>query len=108
MEYEKLVLQTRRGRAMTTNEIKHEIKSGKMYGGVDVEYDYEVAEGRRFLYAMTYTKGERKAIVEFAHGYMPYGRENAYMIPVAPEGRTRSYKNRENAKAKAYEFVCGK
>ena len=29
----------------TTNEIKHEIKSGKMYGGVEVEYDYEVAEG---------------------------------------------------------------
>jgi hypothetical protein len=92
----------------TTNEIKHVTKSGKLYGGVDVEYDYEVAEGYRFLYAMTYTKGERKAIVQFMHGNMPWGRENAYMIPVAPEGRTRSYKNRENAKAKAYEFVCGK
>lgn len=89
-------------------DIKREIKSGKMYGGVDVEYEYEVAEGYRFLRYMTYTKGERKAIVEFAHGNMPWGRENAYMIPVSPEGRVRSYKNRDNAKAKAYEFVCDK
>lgn len=94
---------------MSTDEIKHVTKNGKLHGGVDVEYDYEVYEnGRKHLCAMTYTKGERKAVVQFMHGYMPYGRENAYMIPVAPEGRTRSYKNRENAKAKAYEFVCGK
>lgn len=92
-----------------TAETSHIYKTGKLYGGVDVEYDYEVYEnGRKFLWAMTYTKGERKAIVQFMHGYIPYGRENAYMIPVAPEGRMRSYKNRENAKAKAYEFVCGK
>lgn len=91
------------------SEIKHIIRTGKLYGGVEVEYDYEVYEnGRKFLYSMTYTKGDRKAIVQFMHGYMPWGRENAYMIPVSPEGRTRSYKNTENAKAKAYEFVCGK
>lgn len=88
-------------------DTKHITRSGKLYGGVDVEYDYEVYEnGRKFLCAITFTKGERKAIVQFMHGNVPWGRENAYMIPVAPEGRTRSYKNRENARAKAYEFVC--
>ena len=91
-----------------TTEIKHITRTGELYGGVSVEYDYEVAEGYKFLSAITYVKGERKTIVQFMHGNMLYGRENAYMIPVAPEGRTRSYKNRENAKAKAYEFVCGK
>ena len=88
-------------------DIKHITKSGKIYGGVEVEYDYEVYEnGRRFLSAITYVKGARKAIVQFMHGNVPWGRENAYMIPIEPKGRARSYKNRDNAKAKAYEFVC--
>lgn len=92
----------------TTNEIKHVIKSGRMYGGVDVEYDYEVAKnGYKHLWSMTYTKGERKAVVVFSHGNSTWGRDNAYMTPIEPKGRMRSYKNRDNAKAKAYEFVCG-
>lgn len=87
-------------------EVRHEHRTSRMYGGVDVEYDYEVADnGYRHLWSMTYTKGDRKAIVEFMHGNMPYGRSNAYMIPVSPEGRMRSYKDRDNAKAKAYEYV---
>lgn len=93
----------------TTNEIKHITRTDRLYGDVEVEYDYEVYEnGRKFLRSMTYTKGERKAIVQFSYGNMPWGRENAYMIPVAPEGRIRSYKNRDNARAKAYDFVCGR
>ena len=90
-------------------DIKRITKSGKMYGGVDVEYEYEVADnGYKHLWSMTYTKGERKAVVVFSYGNSNWGRDNAYMTPIAPKGRTRSYKNRDNAKAKAYEFVCGK
>ena len=90
-------------------DIKRITKSGKMYGGVDVEYEYEVADnGYKHLWSMTYTKGERKAVVVFSYGNSNWGRDNAYMTPIAPKGRTRTYKDRENAKAKAYEFVCGK
>lgn len=87
-------------------EVKHEYKTSQMYGGVTVEYDYEISDnGYKHLWSMTYTKGERKAVVVFCYGNSNWGRSNAYMTPINPTGRTRSYKDRENAKAKAYEFV---
>ena len=84
-----------------------QIRTGKMYGGVDYEETYEVFEnGKRFLRQIYFFKGERVALVQFEHGNIPWGRSNAYMTPIAPQGKTRSYKDRSNAKAKAYEYVC--
>lgn len=85
------------------------VRTGRLYGGVETKEDYETGDnGYKFLRTVTYTKGDRIAIVELMHGNMPWGRSNAYMTPVQPSGRTRSYKNRENARAQAYEFVTGK
>lgn len=91
------------------DDIETITKTEMGYGGVEYTYEWDVNHetGYRFLRAIIYVKGNRKAIVEFMHGNMPWGRENAYMIPSENGvcGRTRSYKNRENAKAKAIEFV---
>ena len=92
-----------------TDTIQTITKSFKGYGGVEYEETYEVYEnGRKFLRRVVYTKGDRKAIVEFMSGNIPWGRSNAYMVPIAPAGKTRSYKDRHNAQAKAIEYVCGK
>ena len=88
-------------------ETTTQTRTGKMYGGVDYEETFEVYEnGKKFLKQVTFTKGERMAVVQFMHGNIPWGRSNAYMIPVTPEGKARSYKDRANARAKAYEYVC--
>lgn len=85
------------------------VRTGKLYGGVETKEEYETGDnGYKFLRTVTYTKGDRVALVELMHGNMPWGRSNAYMTPIQPSGRTRSYKNRENARAQAYEFVTGK
>ena len=55
-----------------------------------------------------YEKDGRKACLAIMPGNSNWGRSNAYMTPVNPEGRTRSYKNKDNARAMAVEFVLGK
>ena len=92
------------------DDIETITKTQMGYGGVEYTYEWDVCEekGYKFLRAIIYVKGNRKAIVEFMHGNMPWGRENAYMTPFEDGvvcGRVRSYKNRDNAKAKAFEFV---
>lgn len=84
-------------------------KSGRDSAGVEYVETWDVYKnGKKTLRSIEYTKGERKAFVEFSHCQMPWGRTNAYMTPITPAGRQRGYKSRDNARAKAYEFVCGK
>ena len=80
-------------------------------GGIEREESVrEDDEGRVLGISIAYTKGERKAVVEYLPGYHPWGRSNACMYPyVAGKcGRVRTYKDHGNAQAKAREFVLGK
>ena len=96
---------------MSTN-YERTTKTQTGYAGIEYTYTWLVYEdGRRWLESVKYSKNGRRAVVSYMPGYMPWGRENAYMTPYNEDGtaeRMRSYKDKHNAQAKAIDWVLGK